>query len=263
MFVLHPSHKSIFTSQLKNLLHPIWCQNISTTLGLENLSHQAKEKVLGLKGNRYLNFISSLYGYKSFSELTSLSNAKSSCSPWLCDHDDSLSLISLLDIVKSVSHSRRSEFVYMGNELDLSVHLRRINFGYSPSSEVDELVTAGNYDFIDIIIALCFYQSLNDIFKPDANSELSESPHAALVNCIVECGSGTGLIQTEGGAWQLYTTQVIGDSEVRAEFSPLFNDIHDAETFFTEHLKSYSLMFLTELSDSEFDHHNNLICSTF
>lgn len=263
MFALHPSHKSIFTSQLKNVLHPTWCENIASILGFENTSHQAKEKILGLKGNRYLNFISSLYGHKSFSELTASSNAKSLCSPWLCDHGDSLNLTSLLDTVKAISHSRRSEFLYMGKETDLSVFLAKLNLENSLSDEANELVTTGDHDFIDIIIALCFYRSLNDIFKPDTDSELGKHPHAALVSCIVECGAGTGLIQSEEGWWQLYTTQVIGDSEVRAELSPLFKDIHDAEAFFVEHLKSYSLMFLTELSAKEFEHHNNLICSTF
>jgi len=42
---------------------------------------------MGIRGNRYLNFIAQLYGYNSYSELITKSNQNSTSSMWLTEHD--------------------------------------------------------------------------------------------------------------------------------------------------------------------------------
>lgn len=88
MFVLNTAHKEIFEAQIKHVLYNMWLHEFGEITSVSDMaSIDNRRSRFGLRGNRYLNAIAQLYGYKSYSSLLSSANPNSTSSMWISNHD--------------------------------------------------------------------------------------------------------------------------------------------------------------------------------
>lgn len=229
MFVLNPSHRSFFEFQLKHVLYNLWLNEFDCATQASSEDRiQTRRSLMGITGNRYINFIAHLYGYNSYSDLITSSNLNSTSSMWIAEHDifqqddNSLYEEARQAVVKRANLVLKNHDILLAKSFVLAVkRLPMLNKETLPDVFWDKPFSAAIHSLS---------QPLSDIHgfsisrKDDVDPEYDWDGHA--------CIDGTPY-------YSLIERFVFRGRDEYGNISPYFYLEDDAEDFFIEYGKWY------------------------